>query len=221
MDNAMAVAAAVAVAEAVPLPAVERVGLAAQLGLLAPLVLVLLRIDSVASLLDDAPSVLAFVFVFRDFDEWLLARGHTLGNGRLYIDDSDSEHIGNLHSEEPDIFGPYTRQCASTNASYPRNVVLLGTFHHRVDTWQHALRATNVAVDASTPVVDPILVGCHPIVHSAQEPGFVSELALVLAEVLLLEPALAYFGNASVLVVLEHGKLSPLADSLSGLSQPR
>lgn len=60
VDNAMAVAAAVAaavaVAEAVRQPAVERVDLAAQLGLLAPLVLALLRFDPVvASLLDDAP----------------------------------------------------------------------------------------------------------------------------------------------------------------------
>lgn len=100
-------------------------------------------------------------------------------------------------------------------------MVLLDTCHHRVDTWQHALRATSVAVDASIPAVGPILVGYQPLVHSAQEPDFVSELALGLVEVLLLEPALAYFGNASVLAVLEHGQLSPLADSLLGLSRPR
>ena len=44
---------------------------------------------------------------------------------------------------------------------------------------------------------------------------------LALAVVVLLVPALAYFGNASVLAVLERGKISPRADSLLGLSPPR
>ena len=58
-------------------------------------------------------------------------------------------------------------------------------------------------------------------VHFVQEAEFVSVLAPVLAVVVLLGPALAYFGNASVLVVLERGKISPSADSLLDLSPPR
>lgn len=121
----MAVAAAVAavVAGAAAAPQLEVDESEVQTGLLA-LPLVLLLLDSaVASLLDDAPSVLAFAFVFRDFGELLPVRDHIPGNGRLYIDDSGSVHIGNLHNEEPDTFGPYIPQYASTNVSYPHSVV--------------------------------------------------------------------------------------------------
>ena len=120
MVVAAAVVAVVAGAAAAPQLEVDEV---VQIGLLAPLLVLLLLDSAVASLLDDAPSVLAFAFVFRDFDGLLLARDHIQGNGRLYIDDSGSVRIGNLRSEEPDIFGPYTQQYASTNVSYPHNVV--------------------------------------------------------------------------------------------------
>lgn len=124
VGNAMVVAAAVVavVAGAAAVPQLE-VDEVVQIGLLAPLLVLLLLDSAVASLLDDAPSALAFASVFRDFDELLLARDHILGNGRLYIDDSGSVRIGNLRSEEPDIFDPYTQQYVSTNVSYPRNVV--------------------------------------------------------------------------------------------------
>jgi hypothetical protein len=113
-------------------------------------------------LVDDAVSMLAFAFVSRGFYEWPLAQDHIPGNERPYIDDSDLEHIENLHSEVPDIFDLCIQQYASTIASYPHNVVSLGTFHHRVDIWQHALTAISAAVDVVVPVVGPILVGCFP-----------------------------------------------------------
>jgi len=136
----------------------QRVVLALQVCLVVLLLLVFLHFDFVGLLVDDAASRLAFAFASRDFDEWPLLRGHILGNGRPCIDDSDSKHIVNLHSEAPDIFGLCIRQYASTTVSYPRNVALLGTVRRRVDIWRHAAIAISVAVDVAVPAVGPTLV---------------------------------------------------------------
>jgi hypothetical protein len=106
----------------------QRVGLAGQICLL---VLLFFHFDG--PLVDDAASRLAFAFASRGFDEWLLVRDRILGNGRPYIDDSDSEHIANLHNAEPDIFGLCIQQYVSTIVSCPHNAVLRGTVHRRVD----------------------------------------------------------------------------------------
>jgi len=210
MVVAAVVAAVVAVVEEVPhseqtLGLEQRVGLAVQVCLLVLLLLVFLHFDFAELLVDDAASRLAFAFVSRGYDEWLLLRDHILGNGRPYIDDSDSKHIVNLHSEEPGIFGLCIQLCVSIIVSYPHNVVLLGTVRHRVDTWQHASRAISAAVDVAVPAVGPILVDCfrpRVLVHLAQEVDFVSVLVLAVAEQLL-GPAVALLDNASVPAVLE------------------
>ena len=113
-------------------------------------------------LVDGVVSTLAFAFVSRDFDEWLLVQDHKPGSGHPYNDDSDLEHISSLHSEAQDIFGLCIQQYASTTVSCPHSVVSQGTFHRRVDTWLHASRATNVAVDAAELAVGPILGDCFP-----------------------------------------------------------
>ena len=144
----------------------QRVGLSGQICLLVLLLLLFFHFDGL--LVDDAASRLAFAFAFRGFDEWLLVRDRILGNGRPYIDDSDSEHIANLHNAEPDIFGLCIQQCVSTIVSYPHNAVLRGSVHRRVDIWRHASRAISVAVDAAVPAVGPKLVDYfHPraLVH--------------------------------------------------------
>jgi len=122
------VAAAVAAAvEEAPLPArmsepvqyVELVPKAPPL-LLLP---VLLHLCFVGLLVDVAVSRLAFAFASRDFDEWLLLQGHTLGIERPYTDGSDSGHTANSHNEVQDIFGLCIPQCVSTIASCPHSVV--------------------------------------------------------------------------------------------------
>lgn len=113
-------------------------------------------------LADGVVSTLAFAFVSRDFDEWLLLQDHKPDSEHPYNDDSDLEHIASLHSEAQGIFGLCIRQYASTTVSCPHSVVSQGTFHRRVDTWQHVSRATNVAVDGAVPAVDLILGDCFP-----------------------------------------------------------
>ena len=66
----------------------------AQVGWAVEKVLAALAV-SVEQLVDDAASVPAFAFAFRDFGEWPLEQGHTLGIARLCTDDSDSIHIEN------------------------------------------------------------------------------------------------------------------------------
>ena len=94
MVAAAAVAVVVAVVEVVPQPVQmlevgQRVAPAAQVGLLVHLRMVLLRFGFVGQLVGGAASRLAFASASRGFDEWLLVRDRTLGNGRPYIDDSD------------------------------------------------------------------------------------------------------------------------------------
>jgi len=125
---AAAVVAVVAVAEVAPQPEQmleleQRVGLVVRRCPLVLLQLVFPHFDFASLLVGDAVSRLAFVFASHGFDEWLLVQDHIPGNERLYIDDSDSEHIVNSHNEAQDIFGPYTLQCASIIVSCPHSVV--------------------------------------------------------------------------------------------------
>lgn len=110
---------------------------------------------SVAQLVDDVASALAFAFAFHDSGEWLLEPGRKLDNAHLYIYGSDSERTANSHNEEQDISDLYTPQYASTAASYQHNVVSLDIDRRHADIWLHDAVTTDVAAGGVILVVDP------------------------------------------------------------------
>jgi hypothetical protein len=85
-----------------------------QLVELAPFVV--LPVDAVASML-------ACVFVSRDYDGLPHGQGHTLGIARLYIDDSDLKRIYYSHSEVLSTFDSYILQYASIAVSFRHSAV--------------------------------------------------------------------------------------------------
>ena len=76
----------------------------------------------------------AFAFAFRDFDGWLLALGRKQDIAHLYIGGSGSKHNVSSRNEVRDIFGPCTRQYASTIASFLHNEVSLDNARLHADT---------------------------------------------------------------------------------------
>jgi len=66
-------------------------------------------------------SIPASASASRDFDESPPSQGHTRDTVRPYTDGNDSARTGSTRSAAPGTFDPYTRQCASTDASSQRS----------------------------------------------------------------------------------------------------